>query len=512
MDIFNQTEARKGKVTAYHDYPYIVYGRVSTDKDEQVSSLENQVEICHSWLEKNNFEWNEKSVLLDDGISGTTIVARKAMRLILDKARKKEIKMVLFKSISRLARDLKDALEIKELLLSASVRVVTIEEGYDSFTEGKNDMKFEMFSMFAAQYPKSVSVSTSAAFDAKVRRGEWRGGKTSYGYYIKDKKLAIREDEARVVRLIFKLYNEQDMGFKNITHYLNDQLSDGQIIGPRIKKTWQLTTVQSIIKNPVYCGVIITKRYDIVKINGRKKQIKNPPEKWKIYYNQHPKIISVDEWKKANPRDLNSNKIKITPWNEFRGLAKCSECGSNMVILQTFKKHKDGSRHGWKYLKCSAYRRSGTYGCVNHAPILYKDFRALIIELLKKKGKSVKINLKNDFNEKKARRVSLVKDRIKNTDFKVKRLISLYMDELINKDEFQSERQKIEANKRKDEEELFLLNDYKQQATQIKDTLKAFQMLESTDQDLHSVFKALIDEIIMHPNGEIDIHYKFSNK
>src|SRR5690625_2894738 len=168
------------EITRYKDYKYLIYVRVSSDKDEQKESVPNQIDICRYWLEQNNFEWDEQSILKDEDKSGTLFLERTAMQLILQKARNREIKMVVFKSISRLARDLKDALEIKEVLLGHGVRVVTIEEGYDSLYEGKNDMKFEMFAMFAAQYPKSLSVSISAALAAKVRRGE-HIGRIPYG-------------------------------------------------------------------------------------------------------------------------------------------------------------------------------------------------------------------------------------------------------------------------------------------------------------------------------------------
>nr|WP_289890887.1 recombinase family protein [Virgibacillus pantothenticus] len=167
--MFKQSDV---EATKYNDYKYLIYTRVSSDKDSQKESVPNQIDICRYWLEQNNYEFNEKSVLIDEDKSGTLFLERTAMQLILQKARNREIKMILFKSIHRLARDLKDALEIKEVLLGHGVRVVTIEEGYDSYVEGKNDMKFEMFSMFAAQYPKSLSVSISSALAAKVRRGE----------------------------------------------------------------------------------------------------------------------------------------------------------------------------------------------------------------------------------------------------------------------------------------------------------------------------------------------------
>ncbi|MBP3040556.1 recombinase family protein, partial [Bacillaceae bacterium Marseille-Q3522] len=363
--LFNSNEK---KLITYNEYPYLIYGRVSSDKDEQVSSIENQIDICRNWIEKNNFEWNDKAVVKDDGISGTEFLKRSAMQLILRKARHRDIKMVIFKSIHRLARDMRDALEIKDTLIAHGVRLVTIEEGFDSLYEGKNDMKFEMFSMFAAQYPKTLSVSISAALSAKLRRGE-HIGPIPFGYTTENKKLIINEKEAPTVRQIFRWYNEDGFGFKTITKLLNEQLAKGNVYKPRRKDIWQVTTVQRIIQNVVYVGVFVHNRYAKIKVNGRKKQIKNPREKWIIYENHHPAIISMQEWEKANSKDVPNKKTKITPWNDFRGLLKCSECGSNMIILQSYKKKKDGSRTEWKYLKCSAYRRAGKYACVNHTPI-----------------------------------------------------------------------------------------------------------------------------------------------
>ena len=83
---------------------YGVYVRVSTDRDEQVSSVENQIDICRNWLERNGFKWDEKRVFKDEGISGTLFVDRPSIQLLLQKAKAKEINMVVFKSISRLAR------------------------------------------------------------------------------------------------------------------------------------------------------------------------------------------------------------------------------------------------------------------------------------------------------------------------------------------------------------------------------------------------------------------------
>jgi site-specific DNA recombinase len=325
------------QVTKYIDYPYLVYTRVSTDKDEQKDSLSNQVDICRYWLEQNKFEWNDRSILKDQAKSGTMFLERTAMQLILKKARNREIKMVVFKSINRLARDLKDALEIKEVLLGHGVRVVTIEDGYDSEFEGKNDMKFEMFSMFAAQYPKTQSVSISAALAAKVRRGD-HIGKIPYGYDRVNQKLVIKEDEAAVIRKIYDWYNNKGYGQKTITNMLNEGVENGSILPPKTGGAWQLTTVQRILKNRTFCGDFILNQYTNIKVDGRKKQIKNPESKWTIFQNYHPAIVSREEFEKANNKEVLNKRRKVTPWNEFRGLLKCGHCGSNMIIMQSWKR------------------------------------------------------------------------------------------------------------------------------------------------------------------------------
>lgn len=69
---------------------YAVYVRVSTDHDDQVSSVENQIDICRYWIERNGFEWDGNAVYFDDGISGTAWLERHAMQLILERARKRK--------------------------------------------------------------------------------------------------------------------------------------------------------------------------------------------------------------------------------------------------------------------------------------------------------------------------------------------------------------------------------------------------------------------------------------
>ncbi|MBP0723924.1 recombinase family protein [Bacillus sp. RG28] len=481
---------------------YAVYVRVSTDRDEQISSVENQVDICRNWLERNEFVWDETSVYKDEGISGTLFVDRPAIQQILEKAKQKLINVVIFKSISRLARDLKDSLEIREVFLAHGVRIISVEEGYDSTKAGKNDMAFELWSLFSAQYSRTLSSSISAALAAKVRRGE-HIGKVPYGYNRVNQLLEINEDEAEVVRLIYNLYNN-GYGYKNITNELN-RLG----FKPKNNQVWQVTSVQRLIQNAIYKGTFILNQFTNVKIGGRKKQIRNSSEKWILFPNHHPSIIDDETWNQANQKKIKSRKIRITPWNEFRDLAKCSECHSNMIIVQSFRTKKNGERTEWKYLKCSQYRRAGKHGCVNHVPISYEDFRGFMTKLLMEKGKDVLLNIQKSAETNQLKKCKKLEQTLKQNEQRKKKLLDLYLDQLIEKEEFEKKRKEVEETISQTKKELFVLNQTETVQTNIQNIKDAFKEIEKSNQDLHHVFKTLIKEIVIHPEGTIDVTYTF---
>ncbi|MGY1419985.1 recombinase family protein [Bacillus cereus] len=483
---------------------YGVYVRVSTDRDEQVSSVENQIDICRNWLERNGFKWDEQCVYKDEGISGTLFTERPAIQILLQKAKAKEIDMVVFKSISRLARDLKDSLEIREVFLAHNVRIISVEEGYDSTKAGKNDMAFELWSLFSAQYSRTLSSSISAALAAKVRRGE-HIGKVPYGYNRENQKLIINEEEAKVVRDIYNWYNS-GWGFKRITNELN-RLG----IKPKSKDIWQMTSVQRIIRSPIYKGTFILNQYTSVKVGGKKKQIRNPQEKWFVFPNHHSNIVDEETWDQANQKDINANKTKITAWNEFRNLAKCGVCGSNMTIVQSHLLKKNGERTEWKYLKCSRYRRAGKHGCVNHVPIQYCDFRQFIIDLLVKKGESVTLKLQSNVEQGQEKKIKKLKQIMNVNEQKKKSLLDLYLEEIITKEEFEKKRNDLEAEITKAGHELFILQQNDVVQINIKTIKEAFEQLQQQGQDLIHVFQTLIQKISIHQDGTIDITYTFES-
>lgn len=507
------------------DDEYLVYVRVSTDRDEQVSSVENQIAICRYWLEQNGFKWREEAVCKDEGISGTVLVEREAMQYILEQARQKKIKMVVFKSLSRLARDIKDALDIRDTLHEHNVRIISIEEGLDSMTVSKNDMRFEMSSLFNEQYSRMLSVNIAGVLAQKVRQGG-HIGKVPFGYVrVRDaerqvSRLQIKEDEARIIRQIFA-WRVHGYGYKMITYMLNNPARriptqpmyidlDEEIPSPTGKK-WQMTTVQRIVQNPTYCGDFILNQYRKEKIRGRRKQIRNPKDKWTIFRDHHPAIVSRDVWEKANDTYAPHRGRRITPWNEFRGIVKCAECGSNMVIVQSYKHKKDGSRTEWAYLKCSRYRRGGKDLCVNHDPIQYHEFRQAIIDRLIELSNSMTFDFESQHEKLFESRVKALENSLEQLEQRKKNLLDLYLDQLIDKSEFEQKRHEIEQEIVRTREKLKTMSVRENAEKQVRNIQEAFEALKNQDQDLHHVFTTLIERIDIHPDGSLDIRYHFEN-
>ncbi|TKH49343.1 recombinase family protein [Bacillus cereus] len=483
---------------------YAVYVRVSTDKDEQVSSIQNQIEICRYWIEKNGFEWDENSIYKDEAVSGTAWLERRAMQLILGKARKKELDTVVFKSIHRLGRDLRDALEIKEILLGHGVRLVTIEEGYDSYYEGKNDLKFEMYAMFASQLPKTLSVSISAALAAKVRRGEYTGGTVPYGYRIVDKKYVINQEEAEIVREMYELY-DNGLGYLRISNALND-------VGKykRSGKLWTYSAVKLIITNPMYKGDYVMGRSTEVKVDGRKKRIQEPREKWVVFENHHPAIIERPLWDKINNPKINKKiKRRVAVTNELRGIARCIHCGSPFV-LHTYKyKNKEGEELNYGYLTCGTYKLTGGRGCVKHSGLRYERLRSLVLRKLKEKERDLeKVFKLNDKDKHQEKQKKLRKEK-KELEIKRERLLDLYLDGgSIDKETFTKRDANFAKNIKEKELEILKLDDVKALIVEQQKVKDAFKLLEDSE-NLYPVFKKLIARIDISQNGAVDIRYRF---
>jgi site-specific DNA recombinase len=222
--------------------------RVSTDEQAKAGySLAAQVDRIKSFIKSQG--WAACDIYSDDGYSAKDR-KRPALQRLLDDASEKRFDAVLVYKIDRLSRRLKDLIEIVEEISHNNVGFKSITELIDTTTpEGR--LMFHQFGSFAQYERELIGQRTKMGMIKRLKSGKWNGGPAPYGYSLNSPHLKIKEDEAKIVHLIYDLADTKNMGVINIARHLNEM----HIKGVRAKK-WRQNTVYSILTNPAYIGVL----------------------------------------------------------------------------------------------------------------------------------------------------------------------------------------------------------------------------------------------------------------
>lgn len=189
---------------------------------------------------------------------------------------------------------------------------------------------------------RKTSTDTLRGMIKNAKAGYWNGGTPPYGYVAnpdqqqpKRKRLAINQDEAEIVRMIFDLKANKGMGARGIALRLNEKG-----IKNRGRK-WNKTVIGELLRNEKLTGRTIYNRR-----NRHTKKI-NDRDEW-IIVQSHPAIIDYESWSRVQhqlDRDM-SNTDTGNPLSTFllTGLLRCY-CGAPMQIESA----KGRSRRYWYY-------------------------------------------------------------------------------------------------------------------------------------------------------------------
>lgn len=209
--------------------------------------------------------------------------------------------------------------------------------------------------------------------------GVWTGGNPPYGYrnHTKSNMLEIDDYESDVVKIVFDLYANQNMGFSKIARYLNDHGYK-----PRITELWSTTTLQRMIRNPIYKGYLSYGKTTNQEGEWGSYQMRKDESEWSISSKRWDDymIVSEELWDKAqtvrNSRkkalDEKGTLVSQSPRNTtssllFSGLAICGYCGGSMVMhhaTQTRNKGKPNEvTYRYTYYKCLNRIKRGRSAC-----------------------------------------------------------------------------------------------------------------------------------------------------
>lgn len=494
----------------------VAYARVSTDNDEQLNSYESQKKYYKEKIMSND-EWSFGGIYADEGISGTQDFKRENFMRMIEDALENKFDLILTKSISRFARNTLDTLKYVRLLKENNVAIIFEEEGINTL-EMSGELLLTILSSVAQQESETISSHVKLGLKMKSQRGELVGFNNCYGYHYDSKtnKMIIIEDEASIVKLIFKNYLDG-----HGCDYIAKLLTEMKVETRRNKGNWLPSTIMKILKNEKYVGDVLQgKTFTIDPISH--KRLTNYGEADQYYMrNHHEPIIKREDFEKvqkiiknrvgarATGRRLGNIGRKYT----FSGKIKCGFCGNTYVRRAMYS--KQGSTCIWD---CLLNIRSGKESCENSKAMRENLLENVFVDAFHRlcnnqnmdKDQLIKIitsALRDDRNIEKVK--SLEKEKI-NIEYQQQRLIDLMIDGTIDKESYNKKKVTFDNKKEKIDKEIeqyrLLTEDEDKVESgikKIKEVIDSNKLLDGFDRD---VFDALVDYIIIggYENGKKD--------
>lgn len=218
------------------------YTRVSTDRDEQLTSYEAQVDYYTNYI-KGREDWEFVSVYADEGITGCNTTHRNGFNSMVEDALAGKIDLIITKSVSRFARNTVDSLTTIRKLKESGTECYFEKENIWTF-DGKGELLLTIMSSLAQE--ESHSISENCAWGQRKR---FQDGKVTVpfkrflGYDRgEDGNLVVNEEQAVIVRRIYGLFLQGKTPYA-----IARQLTEEGIPTPGGKKNWGKAVVQSIL-------------------------------------------------------------------------------------------------------------------------------------------------------------------------------------------------------------------------------------------------------------------------
>lgn len=276
-------------------------------------------------------------------VSGDSIDERPEMQRLLADVYANTYDGVLVVEVERLARgNTKDQGEVADAFQASSTNIITPAKVYDPNNEF--DQEYFEFGLFMSRREyKTIKRRLEAGKKASVMEGNYLLPQRVFGYDIvrrskKERTLVIREDEAKIVQMIFDWHTEE----KRATGWMARQLTMMGIPTTKGRPEWNRGTVRDMLANPTYIGKVWWgKRRTIKEYNeelGKLVKVTKEDGIPDIYEGKHKGIISEEQYRKAqyvtqtmkNP----SAKVGTELVNPLAGMMQCCDCGRNMIATR----------------------------------------------------------------------------------------------------------------------------------------------------------------------------------
>ncbi len=286
------------------------YTRISTDEDHQKYSLGAQVERLEAFSKAAwGDDWRLHKVFRDTE-SGTHM-NRPGLEEMLFDAEAQAFDTLLVFRVDRLSRKVRELALMVDELTQHGVVLKSITEPFDT-ANAAGKMMLQMLGVFAEFEHATIVERTKVGMEKKAKGGKFVGGYVPFGYRLDPEKgLVIHEEEALVVRKLFRMYAIGKLGSSAICKEFNQAGMRNRNGGK-----WGRRIAIYMIKNPVYIGKI----------------------RWRevLYEGTHDPLVSEDLFQKAQEvlaernEDLKGRQMRHGEDRLLTGVIKCAKCGSRM--------------------------------------------------------------------------------------------------------------------------------------------------------------------------------------
>ena len=354
-----RNEMRNGK--SIFDMPLRVtfYARVSTDKDEQLNSLENQIQY-YTDLIQSKVSWTYIPGYIDEGISGTSTKKRDSFLQMIEDAKVGRFDFIITKEISRFSRSTLDSIQYTQELLEHNVGVLFQNDNINTL-DPDSEFRLVVMAGVAQDEVRKLSERLKFGFRQAIKNGHVLGNDKLWGYDKKDCIRTINESEAKAVRRIFDLYANQKMGIRRISQKLYDEGFTS-----RRGNAFNVLTIRHILENPKYKGWYCANKSQTVDYRSKRKIFLEEDE-WIMYPDPSiPAIVSEELWDRANALYKRRRQQMLSHQNAaefhnrypYSGKIICEEHGTS--FHRQVRKSMKGEKEAWQ---CRVYRNRGRAGC-----------------------------------------------------------------------------------------------------------------------------------------------------
>jgi DNA invertase Pin-like site-specific DNA recombinase len=496
------------------------YCRVSTDRDDQANSFESQKRYFTEYINRNA-EWELAEIFADEGKSGTSTKKRREFNRMIECARAGELDLIITKEISRFARNTLDSIYYTRELKRLGVGVIFLNDNINTL-EPDAELRLTIMSSIAQEESRKTSDRVKWGQKRRMEQGVVFG-RDMLGYDVKGGVMTINEDGAAVVRLIFDKFVNENKG----TSVIARELREAGIKTSAGITQWSNTVILRAIRNEKYCGDLIQKKTYTPDYLSHDKKYNRGQEEFVILRDHHEPIVSRETFDRAGAilesRALSQEgKAKHSNRYAFSGRIKCGICGQSYVAR--YKTRKDGSQY--KAWRCFSAQKHGAphvdkagnqVGCTGES-VRDEDaahIMQLVVSSLRLDKTAVMSNLMSEIQTVVARgTLGIDTDglaaKLGQIEEKQRRLLDIYMNGEITKDEFIAARERCNAETQEVhdliesvEKQNLIVREQQELIDTIADALNEM-LVERQEND--EFYRTILNRMVVQDRDHIDVY------